>query len=69
MSLPLNPPSSPCLGVCRLEADICVGCGRLIGEIVEWPSAGDQRKILIRAEAARRLAAMQTGSTRPDGST
>ena len=51
-----NVPASPCQGVCRLEGQTCVGCGRLIGETVEWPSATVARKHLIIHEAATRLA-------------
>ena len=62
--LPAEPPS-PCQGICRLEADTCVGCGRLIGEVAEWPRASAARKTVIRADAARRLAAIEAAPAMP----
>ncbi|MES2883190.1 MAG: hypothetical protein V4709_00160 [Pseudomonadota bacterium] len=40
-----------------------------MGEIVEWPGASAERKALINAEAARRLAIIRSLSTIPDGLT
>jgi predicted Fe-S protein YdhL (DUF1289 family) len=43
-SVPLAP-RSPCIEVCALdENDVCIGCHRTAGEIVEWFSATDDRK-------------------------
>jgi len=48
--------SSPCVGICTLEDDICIGCGRTSAEIYQAgidaleerpgdpPSATDERK-------------------------
>lgn len=55
-------PPSPCIGICRLEGALCVGCGRLIGEVIEWPAATGERKLIIRDEAAKRLAIIKTHS-------
>jgi len=27
---------SPCISVCRMENEVCVGCGRTTEEVVEW---------------------------------
>ena len=36
---------SPCIEICRLDArGLCVGCRRTLGEIAEWPQAGDARR-------------------------
>ena len=57
---PPSPPLSPCTGVCRLDArDTCIGCGRLIDEIIEWPSADQQRRNEIAAAATQRLVQMR----------
>lgn len=49
-------PASPCIRRCTLdEEDLCVGCGRLLGEILEWAAAPTDRKIEIRSAAAARL--------------
>ena len=48
--------ASPCIGVCQLNAEsVCLGCGRLIGEIVEWPRAGEARRRQIVELSAERL--------------
>lgn len=28
-------PKSPCIGVCRMEGETCVGCGRTLAQIEE----------------------------------
>lgn len=47
MTLPDIP--SPCVGVCRLEADsrLCEGCLRTPQEIGRWPYADDAEKLSI----------------------
>lgn len=38
-------PDSPCIGLCQTDAErVCLGCGRHIDEIVEWPFADDRRR-------------------------
>ena len=47
---------SPCTGVCTLDRlSICIGCGRSLLEIAEWPGASEPRRREIVAEAATRL--------------
>ena len=47
---------SPCRDVCQLgRADVCVGCGRTLGEIAEWTRAGTERRLQIRAAARERV--------------
>ena len=51
--------TSPCIRVCQLEADVCVGCGRTIAEIMAWStmSATERQAVMERvppqAEAVR----------------
>ena len=48
---------SPCTGVCRIGArEYCVGCGRVLDEIIDWSRASRARQLLIREQAAARLA-------------
>lgn len=48
--------ASPCVGICRVDGeDMCVGCGRLIGEIVEWTRVSEARRRDIVTVAAGRL--------------
>jgi predicted Fe-S protein YdhL (DUF1289 family) len=50
-------PSSPCTGVCRLNAASgwCIGCARTIDEIAAWPSlsAEARRAVLARLPGRR----------------
>jgi uncharacterized protein len=47
--------SSPCVDVCRLDAQgICVGCRRTLAEIAEWSSAGETRRREILLALAQR---------------
>jgi predicted Fe-S protein YdhL (DUF1289 family) len=47
--------SSPCTGVCRLENDICVGCGRSTAQITQWSqmSEAERRQIMRHLPAPR----------------
>jgi uncharacterized protein len=57
MTLPPDSVPSPCRDVCRLDAaGVCVGCGRTLAEIEEWPRADCQRRLQIRAAAGARAA-------------
>lgn len=54
--------ASPCIGVCQLDAaSECRGCGRLIGEIIEWPRATEPRRRDIVRLAAQRQALRPAG--------
>jgi len=46
---------------CLDEADICLGCGRHLEEIIQWSSADDARRLQIRAAAGRRIAGRRPG--------
>ena len=35
---------SPCVKICKVENDTCIGCGRTTHEIAEWFNASDKRK-------------------------
>jgi predicted Fe-S protein YdhL (DUF1289 family) len=59
-------PDSPCNGICRLDtASNCIGCGRHVHEIMEWPNASEQRRHEIVAAARERLTAIR-GQAVPD---
>lgn len=39
---------SPCINICRLDAQgLCVGCRRTLSEIAEWSAASDARRLEI----------------------
>lgn len=56
MNDPSRPLSSPCIGVCMLDADgLCMGCHRSIGEISRWAAmAEEERRRLVDEELPRR---------------
>ncbi len=48
--------SSPCIRQCCLnESDVCIGCGRLLSEILKWSDtkANDQQQIVELAKKRR----------------
>jgi len=55
---PLDPLASPCVRNCCLDDDnVCMGCGRLLQEIVRWGTASDADKTAILAGSRERLRA------------
>ncbi len=56
-TLTATPVASPCIDVCRLDAQgLCVGCRRTMREISEWPNASDERRReILRALTQRPL--------------
>ena len=51
--------ASPCVDICRLDAQgLCIGCRRTLGEIAEWSQASDARRLEI-------LGALKTRALRP----
>ncbi|MDA7087035.1 DUF1289 domain-containing protein [Pseudomonas sp. SA3-5] len=48
--------ASPCVRQCCLDQrDMCLGCGRLLNEILEWGSADHSRRRVICHAARARL--------------
>jgi predicted Fe-S protein YdhL (DUF1289 family) len=40
--------ASPCVNICRLDAqNLCIGCRRTLSEIAEWSHASDARRLEI----------------------
>jgi predicted Fe-S protein YdhL (DUF1289 family) len=62
-----EPVASPCVGICQLDQrSVCLGCGRLIGEIAEWSAASEMRRREIAGDAARRQLAFETEGKYPE---
>ena len=55
---------SPCISVCRMDADqaLCLGCFRTIDEIMAWSRASEQDKRSIWRLVAQRAALDQAGT-------
>jgi len=49
---------TPCISVCTLEDDICIGCGRTKKEISDWTKYDREQRLIImrRIKNAKRLA-------------
>lgn len=47
--------SSPCVKICTLVDNICIGCGRTQDEIREWLVATDIRKKEIKESCGKRI--------------
>jgi predicted Fe-S protein YdhL (DUF1289 family) len=47
-----SPIESPCIAVCRMDNEVCVGCGRTVDEVVNWYDMNDDEKqaVLNRLE-------------------
>jgi predicted Fe-S protein YdhL (DUF1289 family) len=59
---PPDPLASPCVRNCCLdEANVCLGCGRSLEEIVRWATTGDADKEAILARSRQRLGARTRG--------
>lgn len=50
---------SPCVRQCCLDGDECLGCGRLMSEILQWANATDTQQLQIIALATERRALRQ----------
>ena len=40
---------SPCINVCMIENDVCIGCGRTLEEIAHWSEMTDAEKEQVNA--------------------
>lgn len=43
----MQPIASPCIRVCVLIEDTCVGCRRTIHEIIDWKAMSDAEKATV----------------------
>ena len=50
--------SSPCIDVCRIDADsgLCVGCWRTMDEIVRWGASDANTRLAVLAAVDKRRA-------------
>lgn len=53
----MSSPSSPCVGVCTIDAPsgLCAGCGRTIDEIVAWGGLSQAERVAVMAMLPTRL--------------
>ncbi|MDX1467504.1 MAG: DUF1289 domain-containing protein [Halomonas sp.] len=50
-----KPIESPCVSICRLKGELCVGCGRTTEEITRWQSMKRAERMKTNRQAAQRL--------------
>ncbi|MGR4069804.1 DUF1289 domain-containing protein [Billgrantia sp. C5P2] len=56
---------SPCVSVCQLKGDLCIGCGRTVEEIGQWKAMKrpEKMKTVKRAEERlKKIEARQAGA-------
>ena len=46
---------SPCVSICKLEDNMCTGCGRTTDEIQEWRDGNESTQQMILRECVARL--------------
>jgi len=63
----MSRPPSPCVKICQLEGNICIGCWRSLAEIGAWPRAGNAQRAAIRnaAEGRRQTMALTANTEAP----
>jgi predicted Fe-S protein YdhL (DUF1289 family) len=50
---------SPCVSICQLKGDLCIGCGRTIEEIRHWKAMKRPEKMKTVKRADERLKKLQ----------
>ena len=50
-----NVVESPCINVCKIENDVCVGCGRTLEEIAHWSEMTDADKEQVNANLQNKI--------------
>ncbi|QOR37633.1 DUF1289 domain-containing protein [Billgrantia diversa] len=46
---------SPCVSVCQLKGDLCIGCGRTMEEIRQWKAMKRPEKMKTVKRAEERM--------------
>ena len=46
---------SPCINVCKIENDVCIGCGRTLEEIAHWLEMTDADKEQVNANLQNKI--------------
>lgn len=50
---------NPCISVCKLKDDICIGCGRSRDEMKAWKGMKNNERKAVNELAAERLKALR----------
>ena len=46
---------SPCVNICKIENDICIGCGRTLEEIANWTAMSNKERQSINERVSHNL--------------
>jgi predicted Fe-S protein YdhL (DUF1289 family) len=46
---------SPCINVCKIENDVCIGCGRTLEEIAHWTRITNEERKLINERVSNNI--------------
>ena len=46
---------SPCINVCKIENDVCIGCGRTLEELAHWLEMTDADKEQVNANLQNKI--------------
>ncbi|MCF6783335.1 MULTISPECIES: DUF1289 domain-containing protein [Pseudomonadaceae] len=49
---------NPCVSICKVKDDICIGCGRSRDEMKAWKSMKNKERRAVNEMAAARLKAL-----------
>ena len=47
--------ASPCVNVCTIKEDVCIGCGRTLEEIANWTAMSNEERKSINARLSNRI--------------
>ena len=47
--------ASPCVNICKVEDDVCIGCGRTLDEIANWTSMSNEERKQINERVSHNL--------------
>ena len=50
-----NVVESLCINVCKIENDVCIGCGRTLEEIAHWSEMTDTEKEQVNANIQNKI--------------
>jgi len=56
---------NPCVSICKLKDDVCIGCGRSREEMKSWKKMKNKERKAVNALATERLKAL--GKARKKG--
>ena len=47
--------ASPCVNICKVEDNVCIGCGRTLDEIANWTSMSNEERKQINERVSHNL--------------